>query len=59
MFAAVGVQMPIALHVPPVGQSLPPPPGVHTVVQTWKPWAWNVWHIGTDAMQSCSVAHES
>jgi len=59
MFAAVGLQMPIALHVPPAGQSLPPPPAVQTVVQTWMPSAWNVWHIGAAVMQSCSVAHES
>jgi len=58
MFAAVGTQMPIALHVPPVGHVFAPP-AVHTVVQTWKPCDWNVWHIGADVMQSCSVAHES
>ena len=33
MFAAVGTQMPIALHVPPVGHVFAPP-AVHTVVQT-------------------------
>ena len=59
MFAAVGTQMPIALHVPPVGQSVPPPPAVQIVVQTWKPCAWNVWHIGAVVMQSCSVAQAS
>lgn len=58
MFAAAGTQAPDASHVPPVGQVFAPP-GVHTVVQTCRPCDWNVWHIGADVMQSCSVAHES
>ena len=54
MFAAVGLQMPIMLHVPPVGQVLLPA-GSHVVVQTWNS-PWNSLHCGAVVFgQSCSV----